>query len=54
MVSRPSARVARVGIRLVDLSPCGRLAHRYVVTVVHRDGRWRIARFGSVECLEPR
>jgi len=54
VVSRPGPRVARVGVRLVDLRPCGDLGHRYVQTVVFRGGRWRIARFGALECLDER
>ncbi len=52
VVSRPSRKVARVAVQLLDYSPCGHLDHRVVNTVVHRDGRWKIARFGSVECLD--
>jgi hypothetical protein len=54
VVARPSRRVARVAGQLVDLHPCGELGHRYVHTVVHRGRRWRIARFGSLECLDRR
>ncbi|HWT91898.1 MAG TPA: hypothetical protein VN238_02795 [Solirubrobacteraceae bacterium] len=45
-------RVARVEDSLVDSPVCGPYGNRWVHTVVRRDGAWRIAKFGELECTE--
>lgn len=54
VVLRPAPRVARVSMRLLGTPICGDLDPETISTVVHRDGRWRIARFGTeMGCMPP-
>lgn len=51
LVSR-TGNVARVSDSVVDSPVCGPYGNRWVHTVVRRDGAWRIAKFGDLECTE--